>query len=57
MPVAHIDERRLVTAPYDGKTAEYLDTVGKIHTPVADLFERDRDRGTAHRRIYRERHL
>lgn len=26
---------RLVTAPYDGKMAEYLDMVGKIHTPAA----------------------
>lgn len=26
---------RLVTAPYDGTMAEYLDMVGKIHTPAA----------------------
>ena len=26
---------KLVTAPYDGKTLEYLDMVGKIHTPKA----------------------
>lgn len=26
---------RLVTAPYDGRMAEYLDLVGKIHTPAA----------------------
>jgi hypothetical protein len=25
----------LVTKPYDGKMVEYLDTVGKIHTPKA----------------------
>ncbi len=27
--------RKLVTAPYDGKTVTYLDVVGKIHTPKA----------------------
>ncbi len=26
---------RLVTGPYDGKMVEYLDVVGKIHTPAA----------------------
>jgi hypothetical protein len=31
----------LVTKPYDGKMAEYLNTVGKIHTPKAGSKEID----------------
>lgn len=31
----------LVTKPYDGKMAEYLDMVGKIHTPKAGSAELD----------------
>jgi hypothetical protein len=31
----------LVTKPYDGKMVEYLDTVGKIHTPKAGSKELD----------------
>lgn len=31
----------LVTKPYDGKMLEYLDTVGKIHTPKAGSKELD----------------
>jgi protoglobin len=31
----------LVTRPYDGKMVEYLDMVGKMHTPVAGAAEID----------------
>ena len=31
----------LVTRPYDGKMAEYLDTVGKMHTPKAGSKDLD----------------
>lgn len=31
--------KRLVTGPYDGKMVEYLDLVGKIHTPKAGSRE------------------
>ena len=31
----------LVTKPYDGKMVEYLDTVGKMHTPMAGSAELD----------------